>query len=428
MNAPTIAAVHAAGSSAPARAPIRIVHLGLGAFHRAHQAWYTARAEDADAWGIEAFTGRSRELADTLSRQQGLYTLVTRSADGDRAEIIDSIVAASAGTEVARFSERVADPATALVTLTVTEGGYLTSDADVAALLGHDPAHATALGRVALGLQQRARSGSGPLALVSCDNVPGNGRRLRDELRTLTREADPDLALWIDDNVGFVDTSVDRITPRCTPDESAEIVRRWGWTDEAPVVTEPFSDWILSGSFPAGRPAWETAGARFVSDVGRWERRKLWLLNGAHTILAALGPAQGHATVAEAIADPHLFELVDGFWDEAVRHLRSVEVDDYRRALVARFRNPRIVHRLDQIGQDARTKARLRLQPVAVAERAEGRPATAVARVLSEWAAVDRVSGEGRDAFLADVAPELARDETFRAQFGSAGDSPSSGH
>ncbi len=141
-----------------------------------------------------------------------------------------------------------------------------------------------------------------------------------------------------------------------------------GWIDASPVVTEPFSDWVLAGEFPAGRPAWETAGARFVDDLEPWENRKLWLLNGAHSILAFAGLAGGHETVADAIADPACRDLVEGFWSEAAALLPpGIEHTEYRRRLLARFGNPRIVHRLEQIAGDATTKVRYRF--AAVAER-----------------------------------------------------------
>ncbi|BBE24309.1 hypothetical protein MN0502_31920 [Arthrobacter sp. MN05-02] len=158
--------------------------------------------------------------------------------------------------------------------------------------------------------------------------------------------------------MSFVGTSVDRITPRTTAEDISEVSARTGLIDDAPVITEPFSSWILAGDFPAGRPAWETAGAVFVGDLEPFENRKLWLLNGAHSLLAYCGLARGHHTVAEALDDPLCAEAVEAFWDEAQHHLTlpALDIPAYRDALRERFRNARIAHRLEQIAADGTTK------------------------------------------------------------------------
>jgi fructuronate reductase len=381
-------------------APIRIVHLGLGAFHRAHQAWYTARAADASSWGIAAFTGRDPGLAERLTAQDGLYTLIERSADGDRAEVVTSLVETHAGTDVARLAELLASPDVAIVTLTITEAGYrlnadgapdlddpivaadlelLRAEVDGGASLeaaaahtpgGHTPGFSgpplrSAPARLLFGLDVRRLAGGAPIAIVPCDNLPHNGQRTRRGLLQLAALVSAPLHDWIADSVSFVDTSVDRITPRADGSEF-ELARAAGWVDAAPVVTEPFRDWVLSGDFPAGRPAWETAGARFVDDIEPWEFRKLWLLNGAHSILAYAGSLRGHRTVADAIADPVCRELVDAFHAEAAAVLPAgVEHVEYRQALIARFENPAIEHRLVQIAADGADKVRYRFAPVA---------------------------------------------------------------
>lgn len=388
--------------------PERIVHLGLGAFHRAHQAWYTTHATDADEWGIVAFTGRSRDLVDRLGPQGGLYTLVERAADGDRFELIPSIVRVEAGDDVPAFVEAVADPRIAILTLTITEAGYrLSADgipdledaavsSDVVLLRNAftrdapgatDAARpATALGRVLLALDARRRAGGGPIALVPCDNLPDNGGLLGRALAELADRTSPDLAAWLRATVSVVSTSIDRITPAIDAEvESHAVHEATGWLDAAPVVTEPFSDWVLSGEFPAGRPDWESGGARFVDEIAPWENRKLWMLNGAHTVLATFGQVRGHAVVSEAISDPVCRVLVEGLWDDDARQLPGFDLADYRAALLERFRNPRIEHRLAQIAQDSTTKVRLRIVPVALGERAAGREATGCAAAIAAW-------------------------------------------
>lgn len=396
------------GTELPAP-PVRIVHLGLGAFHRAHQAWYTARA-DADAqWGIAAFTGRSPAAAAELAPQDGLYTLVERGRDADRFQVVPSIVEVRDGADLARFAELLASPDTAVVTLTITEAGYwlgpdgradVTSPAAreetetlrralTAAELpaGGPDAPGTAIGRLVLGLEARRRSGAAPIAVVPCDNLPENGSVLRELVLELASRARAELAAWIGESVSFVSTSIDRITPRTTPEDIETVAAATGWGDRAPVVTEPFSDWVLSGRFPAGRPPWETAGARFVDDLEPFERRKLWLLNGAHSLLAYAGLARGYETVAEAIADPACRAAVEELWDEDARSLPAdlLELDRYRAALVDRFGNARIAHRLEQIAAEGVAKLRVRIAPVVLAERAAGRRGAGGIRALGAW-------------------------------------------
>jgi fructuronate reductase len=363
------------------RPPARIVHLGLGNFQRAHQAWYTEHAADRADWGIAGFTVRSADLADRLTAQAGLYSLVERGPETDAVSVIGSLVEAHLG-DSPRFVELLAAPTTALVTLTITEAGYRLDD--------RPP---LALSRLVMGLEARRLARGGPLAIVCCDNLPANGAATRRAVLGLATELDRSLDGWIDENVSFVSTSVDRITPHLTDVELAGLHTASGWEDAAPVVTEPFSDWVLQGEFPAGRPQWQTAGARFVDDVEPFERRKLWLLNGAHTILAASGPTRGHETVAAAFADPYCAALVTGFWDEAARHLTGAELDipAYLAQLGQRFANPRIAHRLTDIADQAPAKVRVRLLPVLLAERAAGRSGAATLRALADDAELQTI-------------------------------------
>ena len=401
--------------------PVRIVHMGLGAFHRSHLAWYTAHAADAEQWGIAAYTGRSADLADHLTAQDGLYTLVVRSPTGDEAERIGSIVRAHPGTDISSFLRDVAAPSTAIVSLTITEAAYADQSLPLDRALLAGSAHAdldgirplTALGRLVLGLEARRRAGTGALALVSCDNLPENGGVLRAAVGSLANGVHG-LGDWIDAHASFVSSSVDRITPRLSDEEAAELAERYG--DRAPVVAEPFSDWVIAGEFPAGRPQWESAGARFTGDLEPWEARKLWLLNGAHTLLASLGRLRGHLTVSEAIADAECLGAVDAYWDEACRHLPAeLELPEYRTALLERFRNPRIRHLLAQIALDADTKMRVRIAPVAERERAAGRTAAACAAVVAAWLAIDGGASDraGVERAVADLSPALGADEVF---------------
>ncbi|UTT70229.1 mannitol dehydrogenase family protein [Arthrobacter sp. DNA4] len=419
--------------------PVRIVHLGLGAFHRSHQAWYTQHAPDAAEWGIAAFTGRRPDAAAALSRQDCLYTLVERSAGGDSFEVIGSIVEAVDGANIARLCELVAAKETAIVTLTITEAAYgLAADGtfDAGAPGAADDLRAlsaaasggtesgvagmpgTPLGRLVLALARRRDSGSGPIAVVSCDNLSANGEVARRAVLGLASGWGSGLAGWIEANVSFVSTSVDRITPRTTEADIAEVEEQCGYSDNSPVVAEPFRNWVLSGDFPAGRPRWEEAGAVVVGDIEPYENRKLWLLNGSHSILAYAGQLRGHATVADALADPLCRKAVEDFWDEAARHLQAegLDIPTYRQALLERFGNARIAHRLTQIAADATTKLRMRAVPVMTAERADGRSGAGSALMLAAWIDYVTAGNDFQDPLAAEIEAAVSLDGTERVQ------------
>lgn len=404
----TVSTAHPPRLARPGAAPpVRIVHLGLGNFFRAHQAWYTDRAPDAADWGIAAFTGRSEALARRLSAQDGRYTLITRGPSGDEARVLDCVAAAYPGPDTAALIRLFADPAVRIVTLTVTEAGYrrgadggldLAADdvrSDLAVLAGGEGELRTAPGRLVAGLRARRAAAAGPLAVVSCDNLPENGDVTSRVVRDAAAAVDPELAGWIEREVSFVTTMVDRITPATTDDDRATALRLSGFVDDAPVVTEPFSEWVLAGSFPGGRPAWDAVGARFVDDVTPFEQRKLWLLNGGHSLLAYAGGARGHLTVAEAMTDPACREWLQQWWNEAGRHLRlpETEVAAYRSALVERFANPRMRHLLAQIAADGSHKLPIRILPVLRAERDSGRLPDGAVRALAGW--IDHLRGCG---------------------------------
>ena len=402
------------------KAPVRIVHMGLGAFHRSHQAWYTQHAGDSAEWGIASFTGRRPDAAEVLAAQDGLYTVVERSDAGDSFEVIGSIVDAVDGADVERFVELVAAPLTSLITLTITEAAYrLGADgkldnqapdvvADLAVLSGGSASGkpTTPLGRLVLGLAARRDADAGPLAVVCCDNLSNNGTVARSAVMGMAKAFDAGLAAWIDANVSFVSTSVDRITPRTTDADIDAVAAACGYRDESPVVAEPFRNWVLSGDFPAGRPHWEDAGAVFVDEIEPYENRKLWLLNGAHSLLAYAGQLRGHKTVAEALADDTCRQSVEGFWDEAAANLHGedLRIPEYRAALLERFGNSRIAHHLAQIAMDGSAKLRMRALPVLRAERAAGRSGQAAARMIAAWTAYTATATVLQDPLAEDIA------------------------
>ncbi|MFC5382035.1 mannitol dehydrogenase family protein [Aquipuribacter nitratireducens] len=415
-----------AGHGRPA-APVRIAHLGLGSFSRAHQAWYTDRAPDAAQWGIASFTGRSPDLARALRPQGGLYTLLVRQPDRDDVEVVSSLSQVHAATDHTAWLGVAAAADTAVVTLTVTEAGYRRGPdghldigradvrddvqalrADIGAPVGTVP------GRLVAGLAARRAAGSGPLTLLPCDNLPANGRVAATVVDDLARAVDPALARWIRGTVLFGTTMVDRITPATTDDDRYAVLAAAGLHDAAPVPTEPFSEWVVAADFPGGRPAWHEAGVTLVDDVAAFEERKLWLLNGAHSLLAYAGPLRGHTTVDEAMADPVVRGWVEQWWDEAAPRLSlsPAAVRDYRAALVARFANPRIRHHLGQIAADGSQKLPVRLLPVVRAELAAGRLPDGALRVVAAWVAHLRGLGAPvADDAAAPLAPAVQGDD-----------------
>ncbi len=377
------------------KAPERIAHIGIGAFAKAHQIWYTQKVDQNNEWGVVAFTGRTPIAAEQLTDQDGLYTLIERDSAGDNFEVITKIVRAEDGLDITKFTDTITNPEIAIVTLTITEAGYgFTKDGKLDL---DNPA--PAINRLSFALDLRRRISGAPIALVSCDNIPNNGELLRQAVSNVFATFDDDAQTWLKNKVSFVSTSIDRITPQTQPEDIEEVFAQTGWQDNSVTVTEPFHDWILCGDFPAGRPEWERAGARFVADIEPFEKRKLWLLNGAHSILAYSGISRGHSTVAEAIADRECLELVQNFWADAVRQLPQADLglSEYKAALLERFSNPRIAHQLRQIAKDGATKLAVRIAPVAQAELAAGRSAEAEARAIGAWVAVLQ-AGEFEDS------------------------------
>lgn len=403
------------------RIPVRMAHLGLGAFFRAHQAWYTEQANRAhpeDRWGIHAVTGRTPASATVLEAQGCRYTLFERGPGGDRETVVTSVVAAGDGADRIGWRTLLSSPDVAVLTVTVTEAGYLldrTGRPDVervefvadrrilAERMLDAPGPTTAPGRIVDGLHARWSTSAQPLAIVSCDNLSRNGERLRSVVLALASVLEPEFGHWVATEVAFVSTVVDRITPALTAEDRASLPRSTTDWDAVPVVCEPFSEWILAGRFPLGRPEWEAGGARFVDDIEPWERRKLWLLNAGHSLLAYLGLPRGVTTIDQAMREPALVAQLERLWAEArtVLPLSADHVDESLSALRSRFSNDRIRHRLEQIAADGSQKLPLRILDVHRARRAAGLPVgEAGPLVLAAWAR-HLADGAGR---VSDVA------------------------
>lgn len=375
-----------------------IVHLGIGAFHRAHQAAMTdtALAIRGGDWRITGVSLRSTDVAQALNPQNGLYTLIERGASGTSARVIAALRDVIAADPAATLAA-LADPAVRIVTLTVTEKGYgidrplrspdLCHPAITADLANPDRPVGV-LGLLVAALRQRRGMGVVPFTVLCCDNLPENGTLLRDGVVGFARLVDPALADWIAAEVAFPSSMVDRITPAATAETLAEAERQTGCTDLAAVETEPFSQWVIEDWFPTGRPAWELAGALFVKDVAPYERMKLTMLNGSHSMMAYAGFLSGHVYVRDVMADGALSALVARHLAAAARALPplpDIDLTAYAAALQDRFCNPAIAHQTYQIAMDGTEKLPQRIFLPAVAALRAGQSIRPFAFATAAW-------------------------------------------
>lgn len=377
-----------------------IVHLGLGAFHKAHQAVYTddAIAEAGGDWMTVGVSLRSPDVADALNPQDGLYTLLVRGAGGTSARVIGSVRRVLvAPREPEAVLGAIAAPEARIVSLTITEKGYgldpatggldRDNSAIAADLEGSAPPR-SAVGLLVETMRRRMTAGLAGVTVLCCDNLPGNGRIVRRLVGEFAAAKDPRLADWINEKVRFPATMVDRITPASTAETLDEARRLTGQADEAAVETESFSQWIIEDDFVAGRPAWEAGGALFVRDVAAYEKMKLRMLNGAHSMLAYAGHLAGHAFVRDVMGDTDLALLVERHMQEAARTLDPVPGIDlarYASELRDRFANPAIAHRTYQIAMDGTQKLPQRLLEPAAAALERGWPLDAYAFAVAAW-------------------------------------------
>ena len=385
----------------PARLTCGIVHLGVGAFHKAHQAAFTEDAIEAAGgdWGVLGMSFRRPDAADALNPQSGLYTLELRAAE-PRHRIIGAlrrvIVAATAPDAVLAA---LASMQTHVVTLTVTEPAYRLgpdglldlADPEIAGdLAGAQPPHSV-VGWLVEGLARRRAVGGGPVTVICCDNLRANGRKLEAAVQAFASRRGDALARWIAANTVFPDTMVDAITPAADAALFARVEAAVGLQDRAAVQREPFAQWVIQDRFAGPRPAWERAGVEIVADVEDHESLKLHVLNAAHSALAYLGPPRGHVFVRDAIADPDLVGFLDALMaHEVAPALPGRDVATYWRTVKARFAEPRIDHRLDQIARDGAAKLRERVHPLILANIQAGRPAARLGRIVAAWLAVER--------------------------------------
>ncbi len=378
---------------------VGIVHLGIGAFHRAHQAVMTddALAANGGDWRIVGVSLRSDAIARAMTPQNGLYTLLERDGSGTKARVInaiDHVIAVDSGATL----RALCDPAIRIVTLTVTEKGYGvdqstrtpdTNHPSVAADLGNPDTPSGVLGLLTAAIIQRRKQGHLPFTVLSCDNLPENGALLRDGVVGFARLTQgDDVANWIADNIAFPSSMVDRITPAAIPETQAEALAQTGCEDQAAIETEPFIQWVIEDNFPSGRPQWEAGGALFVPDVGPYEAMKLTMLNGSHSMLAYAGFLTGHKYVRDVMSNPHLEKLVQRHLSNAAQLLpvlSGIDFNEYADALADRFRNPAIAHETYQIAMDGTQKLPQRIFSPAMIALENGQDLQPFAFATAMW-------------------------------------------
>ena len=375
-----------------------VVHIGVGGFHRAHQAVYfddLVRQDISTDWGLVGVGLRSPEMGQVLSDQDHLYTVVTRLPDRDDLRVVGVITDyLFAPDDPSLVLETLARPTTRLVTLTITGNGYPRGgsvdpeDPDVAADLAQPEAPRTVFGFLVEALDRRRRAGMPAFTVLSCDNVQHNGEVTRQAVVSMARLRDPSLARWIDQHAAFPSSMVDRITPETTPEMQQELARQYGLEDRWPVITEPFSQWVVEDSFVGGRPPLDRVGVQFVPDVLPYEIMKTRLLNGAHCALGYLGYLAGMRTTDEAMADPRLRDFIDGYLHEAAALLPAVpgiDLEEYCATLIERFSNPQLGDQLSRLCRRGSTKVPSYVFPSVEQALSDDRPRAHLVMALAAW-------------------------------------------
>jgi len=419
------------------------VHIGPGAFHRAHQAYYADTLLHSDKrWAISGLSLKSAGLRDALRDQQGLYTLVELGA-APRARVIGAIRELLVGaTDTEAAFARLTARDTRIVSMTVTEKGYCLDarnhlylgNADIVHDLARPTIPRSTIGWLVEGLRRRRAAGIGPYAVLSCDNLPENGKVLHRALVAFAAAADPDLSKWIESEVVSPRTMVDSITP-ATDDALRERAQALtGLIDAWPIQREPFTQWVIE-DLPAMRDAdWQSVGVTLAKDVGVYDRAKLRLVNGPHSTLTYIGLLRGHASVAEAMRDDQLAQFVETLMSQdlapSLGDTPGFDLAQYISAVLARFRNPGIRHLLSQIAWDGSKKLPVRLTVTIAEALRAGRPIHRLVVPIAAWmrfierqakAAVDIVDPEatrlaqvGR-ACTGDAGADVARFAVFEA-------------
>ena len=360
----------------------RILHIGVGGFHRAHMALYVDElAEAGGGWGIRGIglLDADRRIASVLESQDHLYTLIERDSDGSRPRIVGSIVDYHlVADDAAAFAREVARPDIEIMSMTITEGGY-----------SLDKPNPT-IEAIVTGLDARRASGGGPLTILSCDNLPGNGNVAREAVTRVCEARSDDLVRWVETACSFPNSMVDRITPQTTDADRAFLRDECGLDDGWPVVSEPFRQWVLEDSFAAGRPAWEDVGALFTDRVHDWELYKLRMLNATHSCMAYLMAIAGVVYVDEAVATPAVKRYLERFLSaEAIPTLTEIPghpAADYGRTVLGRYENTGVRDQIARLCIDGTAKFPSFLIPTIERQLELGGPVECAALALAGWA------------------------------------------
>jgi fructuronate reductase/mannitol 2-dehydrogenase len=377
-----------------------VMHFGVGGFHRAHQAQYfdeLARRGLGDGWGLTGVGLHSPQMGEVLNAQDGLYLVVERGAEKSRARVVGVMKRyLFAPEQPGEVLAGLADPDTKLVTLTITGNGYLldedgkfsVDDPRVAGELEHPERPETVFGYLVEGLARRRQADVPPFTILSCDNIPENGDKTRTMVVSFAQLRDPGLARWIEENVAFPSSMVDRITPETTPEERDRIVRSYGVDDRWPVITEPFSQWVVEDAFGGERPPLDEVGVQFVRDVKPYELIKKRLLNASHCALGYLGHLAGYRTTAEVLADPSYQGYLSALIDEIrplLPEIEGMDLGEYKASLLERLANPEISDQLTRLCRRGATKVPSYLLPSLNETRAAGRAAPMLTLAVAGW-------------------------------------------
>mgnify|MGYP002402004297 CR=1 FL=1 len=406
-----------------------IVHLGIGAFHRAHQAAYTEAVLNREGgdWGIIGCSLRSDAVQRQLAPQDGLYTLVERGSNA-RPQIIGAVQQVLVGAEnTSAIVAAMALPTVKIYSLTITEKGYCHHPAtgtlnfkhpDIQADINNPLNPKSAPGVIVAGLRARLRHQLPPVSVVSCDNLPNNGEVTRAVVVALAEILDPELAEWIKAEVSFPGTMVDRIVPATTAEDIAWLESHYDYRDEGLVVAEPFSQWVIEDNFCNDRPAWEHAGALLVEDVAQYEMMKLRLLNGSHSLMAYSGYLAGYTTIYQVIQDPQFQELVSRFMAKAATTFdapKNFDLATYQQQLLQRFANPGLQHKTWQIAMDGSQKIPQRWLNSLRALIARGEDTRLFAFALATWMRfLDGTDEKGDAIIVSDPMAATLMDITRR--------------
>jgi mannitol 2-dehydrogenase len=411
-----------------------IVHIGVGGFYRAHQAVYLDdllhRPGNA-AWGLCGVNLLKADyrMRDALLPQDCLYTVIERSAEGDRARVIGSMVNyLYAPDDTQAVIEKMASPECRIVSLTITEGGYYVNEgsgefdqshADIQHDLAHPQQPSCSFGYLAEALDRRRKRGLPPFTVMSCDNLQNNGDVVKKMLLAFTELRDPVLCRWLTEYAAFPNCMVDRITPATTDEHRALVREKFSIDDAWPVMTEPFKQWVIEDEFCQGRPAWQEVGAQMTSDVLPYEKMKLRLLNASHQAICYIGMLLGYQYAHEAMADAHIRKLVREMMDVEVTPLLpevpGIDLTEYKQTLIERFANPAIRDQLVRIGTEGSARIPKFILPSILEQLPRGGPIKLLSFTVASWFRyLTGLDDHGREMAIVDPMMETLREHARR--------------